>query len=263
MSDDAELVRLDVRDDAVAIVTLHRPDRLNALSSATAHAFAAAVTAADADERVRALVVAGEGRAFCAGADIAELDTLDGPPGFSAFVTRLTDALHTLTRSPKPSVAAVHGLALGGGLELALACDLRVVEETARLGVPEIKLGLLPGAAGTARLTRLLPNAIAKQMLLTGEPMSPADALRLGLVNEVVAPGEALTAAVTLAQQLATLPPLALAAGKRLVDDGAFMPLDDAITLERETVSALFGTADRVEGVRAFLEKRAPRFEGR
>jgi enoyl-CoA hydratase len=264
MSADGEtLVRLDVRDDAVAVVTLNRPDRLNALSSAVADAFAAAVTTADGDERVRALVVAGEGRAFCAGADITELDTLDGPPGFSAFVAHLTDALHSLTRSAKPSVAAVHGLALGGGLELALACDLRVVDETARLGVPEIKLGLLPGAAGTARLTRLLPNAIAKQMLLTGEPLPPADAARLGLVNEVVAPGEALASAIALAQQLAALPPLALAAGKRLVDDGAFMSLYDAILLERETVSALFGTADRVEGVRAFLEKRAPRFQGR
>jgi enoyl-CoA hydratase len=246
----------------VAVITLHRPDQLNALSRAAADALADAVRRADADESVRAMVVRGEGRVFCAGADITELDALDGPHGFAAFVTRLTDALSGLARSPKPSVAAIHGVALGGGLELALACDLRVAEENARLGVPEIKLGLLPGAAGTARLTGMLPSGIAKELLLTGEPLSAADAWRLGLVNDVVAPGAVVEAATELAARLAALPPLALAAGKRLVDDGAFMPLDSAIALERETVSMLFGTDDRVEGVRAFLEKRPPVFRG-
>ena len=160
-------------------------------------------------------------------------------------------------------MAALHGVALGGGLELALACDLRVADDTARLGVPEIKLGLLPGAGGTARLPRLLPKAIAKQMLLTGAPLSAADAHRLGLVNEVVPAGGALDAALALAASLSSLPPLALAAAKRLVDEGAAMPLRSAITLERETVAMLFGTEDRVEGVRAFLEKREPTFQGR
>jgi enoyl-CoA hydratase len=256
-------VLLDARADGVAVVTLHRPDQLNAFSSAAADAFADAVRAADDDPRVRAIVVAGEGRAFCAGADIAELDSLDGPHAFAAFVTRLTAAFGRLCESPKPSIAAIHGVALGGGLELALACDLRVAEETARLGVPEVKLGLLPGAAGTARLTRLLPNGIAKQMLLTGEPLTAADALRFGLVNEVVGRGRALDAALELARRLASLPPLALGAAKHLVDRGAAMPLDSAIALERQTVSMLFGTDDRVEGVRAFLEKRDPVFRGR
>jgi enoyl-CoA hydratase len=168
-----------------------------------------------------------------------------------------------LARCPKPSVAAIHGVALGGGLELALACDLRVAEDGARLGVPEIKLGVLPGAGGTARLPRLLPKAVAKQLLLSGEPLSAADAHRLGLVNEVVPAGTALDAALALASRLAALPPLALAAAKRLVDEGATLPLDAAVTFERETVSMLFGTADRVEGVRAFLDKRSPTFEGR
>jgi enoyl-CoA hydratase len=258
-----DLVTVDTRPDRVGVVTLNRPERLNALSSDLADALADAVGDLCADERVRAIVVAGAGRAFCAGADITELDTLDGPQGFSAFVTQLTDALRTLTRSPKPSVAAIHGLALGGGLELALACDLRVADESAKLGVPEIKLGLLPGAAGTARLTRLLPNGVAKQLLLTGEPLTAADAFRLGLVNEVVETGGAAAAAIAVAGRLAALAPMALAAGKRLVDEGAFMPIESAITLERETVSMLFGTSDRVEGVRAFLEKRAPTFEGR
>jgi enoyl-CoA hydratase len=258
-----DVVSVERRADRVAVLTLNRPDRLNALSSAVASALARNVSELASDDRVGALVVSGAGRAFCAGADITELDTLDSPQDFSAFVSTLTDALRALARCPKPSVAAIHGLALGGGLELALSCDLRVADESAKLGVPEIKLGLLPGATGTARLTRLLPTAIAKQLLLTGEPLTASDALRHGLVNDVVATGGALEAAIEVAARLAALPPLALSAAKRLVDDGAFMPFESAVMLERETVSMLFGTADRVEGVRAFLEKRSPTFHGR
>jgi enoyl-CoA hydratase len=256
-------VRVERHQGGVGLLVLDRPDRLNALSSAVAAAIAAGVAELAADDSVKAIVVAGEGKAFCAGADIAELDTLDGPPAFSTFVLRLTGALTSLSSCPKPSVAAIHGVAFGGGCELALACDLRVAEETARIGVPEVKLGLLPGASGTARLPRLLPKAVAKQLLLTGDPLAAADAYRLGLINEVVATGGARVAAVALASRLAALPPLALAAAKRLVDEGATLPLETAITFERETVSTLFGTDDRVEGVRAFLEKRQPSFRGR
>jgi enoyl-CoA hydratase len=256
-------VRIDRPGDRVAVLTLDRPDRLNALSSAVAADLAAAVAEVDTDAEIGAIVVAGEGRCFSAGADITELDGLAGPHAFAAFVRRLEGLLGVLARCPLPSVAAVHGLALGGGLELALACDLRVAEATARLGVPEIRLGLLPAAAGTARLTRMLPPAIAKQLLLTGEPLGATEAHRLGLVNEVVDEGTAREAAVRLAARLAALPPLALAAGKRLVDEGGDMPLDAAIAFERETVAMLFGTEDRVEGIRAFLDKRPPTFTGR
>jgi len=252
-------VRVERRGDGVAVLTLARPDRLNALSSAVAADLAAAVSDVMADDASRAIVVAGDGKAFCAGADIAELSTLDGPRGFAAFVQRLTDAFGVLASCPKPSVAALHGAVLGGGLELALACDLRIADETAKLGVPEIRLGLLPGAAGTVRLPRLLPKAIAKHLLLTGEPMTAVDAECFGLVNKVVPAGEALEAAGALAARLASLAPLALAAAKRLVDE----PLDDAIAAEREVVSGLFGTDDGIEGVRAFLEKRPPTFRGR
>jgi enoyl-CoA hydratase len=259
----AEPVVFEPRPDGVGVVTLRRPDRLNALSSEVAVRLHEAFRSAGSDHSVRAIVVAGEGKVFCAGADIGELDTLDGSLGFREFVRKLTDAFDTLARCPKPSVAAIHGVALGGGLELALACDLRVAEDGARLGVPEITLGLLPGAGGTARLPRLLPKAVAKQLLLTGDPLPAAEAHRLGLVNEVVPAGTALDVALALASRLAALPPLALAAAKRLVDGGATLPLDAAVTLERETVSMLFGTADRVEGIRAFLDRRAPTFEGR
>ena len=255
-------VRLEVLPERVALLTLDRPERLNALSSEVAAAIADAVTSVTADPAVRSIVVAGEGRVFCAGADIAELRTLEGPHEFSAFVARLADAMQALARCPKPSVAAIHGVAFGGGLELALACDVRVADENAQLGVPEIKLGLLPGATGTARLSRMLTPAIAKQLLMTGEPLSAADAARLGLINQIVPSGGAREAALELARRLAALPPLALAAAKRLVDDGASMSLESAIIFERETVSILFATEDRVEGLNAFIEKRAPTFGG-
>jgi enoyl-CoA hydratase len=248
------------RIDRVALLTLDRPDRLNALSAALTAALADAVADIAADPGVGAVVVTGAGRAFSAGADIEELDALDGPPDFAAFVGRMAAANAALQALAQPSVAAVNGVALGGGFELALACDLRVCAERARLGVPEIKLGLLPAAGGTARLTRMLPPAVTKQLLLTGEPLPAAEAHRLGLVNEVVADDRVVERAVELATHLAALPAQALAAAKRLVDEGVDMPLAAAVTFERETVSMLFGTEDRTEGVAAFLEKRAPTF---
>ena len=154
-------------------------------------------------------------------------------------------------------------MALGGGFELALACDLRIAGDGARFGVPEVRLGLLPAAAGTQRLARLLPAAIAKHLLMTGEPLSADDALRWGLVNRVVPAGEALAASLELARSLATGPPRALAAAKRLVDEGVEIPFDTAVGLERDAVAMLFTTDDRKEGVAAFLEKRQPRFAGR
>lgn len=253
-------LRVDRLPGRVALLVLDRADQLNALSSDVAASLAEAVADLTEDDSVRSIVIAGEGRAFSAGADITELGTLDGPEGFAAFVHQLTDAFDLLAGCPKPSVAAIHGVAYGGGCELALACDLRVMGEGARLGVPEIKLGLLPGAAGTARLARMLPAAIAKQLLLTGEPISAADALRLGLVNQVVSDTDVREAAVALAIGLAGRPAAALAAGKHLVDHGGELPLADAIHLERETVAGLFGTADGIEGVAAFLEKRSPSF---
>jgi enoyl-CoA hydratase len=257
------LVRVDHRSDGVGLITLDRAERLNTITSEMAIELIDAVKSLEDDTSVGALLVAGEGKAFCAGADITELDSLDGPHDFANFVAGLTAALGALAACRKPSVAALHGVAFGGGLELALACDLRVADETARLGVPEIKLGLLPGATGTARLPRMLPKAIAKQLLLTGDPLSAGDAYRLGLVNDVVSAGAALDAAIALATKLAALPPLALAAAKRLVDEGAAMPMASAIAFERETVSMLFASEDRVEGLRAFLEKRPGQFKGR
>jgi enoyl-CoA hydratase len=257
------VLKPSVRPDGVGVLTLARPDRLNSLSIGVAEALHRKVSEFASDTSVRAIVVNGEGKAFSAGADIAEFSALGGPAEFSEFIGLLGAANDALANCPKPSVAALHGLALGGGLELALACDIRVAEEGTRLGVPEIKLGLLPGAAGTVRLPRMVPPSVARRMLLTGEPILADEALRYGLIAEVVPADAAFDSAVALAADLAVLPPLALAAAKRLLGAGTGLPEATAKDLERQTVSMLFASKDRVEGLTAFLEKRSPTFRGR
>lgn len=256
-------VRLE-RHEAVAVVTLDRTERLNAIGTETVDALRTAIGDIEGDAAVRSVVITGEGRAFSAGADIAEFAAFTSPEQFKAFITAMTGAFSALSSLPKPSVAAVNGAALGGGLELALACDFRIAAAGARLGVPEVKLGLLPGAMGTARLTRMLSPGAAKHLLMTGEPVTAEEALRLGLVNEVAPDGPAaLERAMGLACRLAALPAGALAAAKRLVDDGREVSFADAVALERASVVQLFGTPDREEGVAAFLGKRQPRFHDR
>jgi enoyl-CoA hydratase len=259
----SDALRVERPGDGIAVVTLTRPDRLNAIGTDTLAALDAALTQLEADASVRAFVVTGEGRAFCAGADIDELAMLDGAAGFARFVRAFTDVLDRLERNPKPSVAAIDGAAFGGGLELALACDLRAASDAARLAVPEIQLGLLPGAGGTQRLPRLIPRGVALQMLLTGSPLGAVEAHRLGLVNELSGDSPAVVVAMRLARELAAGPPLALGAAKHLVQRGATLSLTDAIDLERETVAGLFATDDAAEGLTAFRTKRSPEFRGR
>jgi len=255
-------VQLDVeRVGRVAVLTLNRPDRLNALSTATVDELDAALSTLSHDDAVRALVIAGNGRGFCAGADLAEIESFKVANEFHRFVGRLTEVFAHLQHLPKPSVAAVHGFALGGGLELALACDLRVAERGAKLGLPEMKLGVLPGAGGTQRLPRLIPAGIARQLILTGDPIDAERGYQVGLVNEVADQGQALPVALRLAGTLAEGAPLALAAGKRLIDS-ITAELDAGIGFERETVSTLFTSEDRAEGLRAFRERRPGDFRG-
>jgi enoyl-CoA hydratase len=257
---DEALVTLE-QEAGVAAIVLRRPAQLNALGTSTIEALDDAIRTAAEDPAARVIVVSGEGKAFSAGADIKEFGALAGPIEFRAFIERLETVLRRLERLPKPSIAAVNGIAFGGGLELALACDLRVVDEQARLGVPEIKLGLLPGAGGTQRLPRIVAPAVALEMLMTGDPVDAAEAHRIGLANEVAPAGTALQRALAIGQKLATRAPLALAATKRLRESWA-LPLDVALDHERETVANLFATADRSEGTAAFVEKREPRFRG-
>ncbi|WP_019071862.1 enoyl-CoA hydratase/isomerase family protein [Streptomyces hokutonensis] len=256
------VLRVELRD-RIAVLTLDRPGQLNAIGSETVDRLTLALNELRDNDDVRALVVAGAGRAFSAGADIGEIESFTAPRQFHSFVRQLTDAYALLEDFPKPSVAAVHGFAFGGGLELALACDLRVAERGARLGLPEMKLGVLPGAGGTQRLPRLIPPAIAKQMILTGEAIDAERAHALGLVNELAEPGEVLGVAEALAATVAVGAPLALAAGKRLIDYGLGMDLEAAISYERETVSVLFSTEDQAEGLKAFRERRPGDFQGK
>ncbi len=247
----------------VAVLTLNRPEKLNSIGTPTLGLLESELHRLRDESAVRALVITGAGRAFSAGADLDEIERCAGPYDFHAFVNRTTDVFGLLESFPKPSVAAIHGFAFGGGFELSLACDLRVAEAGARLGLPEMKLGVLPGAGGTQRLPRLAPPAVAKQMILTGEPITAERAHEIGLVNELAEPGTALERALALAGRLAAGAPRALAAGKGLVDRGLGMDLDAAIAYERETVSVLFTTLDREEGLKAFRERREPEFQGR
>jgi enoyl-CoA hydratase/carnithine racemase len=250
------------REGRVGHVVLEGERSLNAIGSATLDDIVAAVRSLEEDGVTRAVVVRGSGRAFSAGADIRELATYPGPDQFAAFLSRFAAALDVLTASRLPIVAAINGLALGGGLELALACDVRVAADTARLGLPEVALGAIPGAGGTQRLPRLVPPGIAREMLLLGDSITAARAYEIGLVNQVVAPELLVRAATALAERLAQGPPLVHAALKFLLDATATARVGDGTALERKTAHDLFGTADGAEGRRAFAERRTPQFTG-
>lgn len=246
-------------DDGVATVTINRPDRLNALDAALIADLDALVSALQARDDVRGIVLTGAGRAFVAGADIAELAALT-PADALALSRRGQQAFGRLEASHKPVVAAVNGFALGGGCELAMACHVRVAADTATFGQPEVKLGLIPGYGGTVRLPRLIGRGMAAQLLLTGERIDAAEALRLGLVTRVVPAADVVATATGLLRQVLANGPLAVA---RIID-GLRDPLGDApYEAEAAAFAALFATADRGEGTAAFLARRAPTFTGR
>jgi enoyl-CoA hydratase len=250
-------------DDGVALITLSRPEKLNALNRALVADLGRAVDRVAADPAVRVVIITGAGpRAFMAGADIAEFRGMR-PMAAVRFTQEVQAVFDRIERMPKPVIAAVNGLALGGGCELSLACDLVVASEAATFGQPEINLGLIPGAGGTQRLTRLVGRRRAKQMVLTGEPVGAPEALRLGLANAVVPAEELMPAARALAGQLKAKGALALEFAKAMVDAGADIGLDRATALERQAFALLFDTADQAEGTAAFLEKRPARFTGR
>jgi enoyl-CoA hydratase len=249
--------------DTVALVTLTRPDQLNALDEATVSALDAMVDELARDHATRCVVLTGAGKAFCAGADIKEFGAFPGSPEFRAMLDSGSAVLRKIELLPQPVVAAVNGFALGGGLELALACDLRVADALARFGVPEIKLGLLPGLGGTQRLPRTVPAGAATRMLMLGDPIDADEAHRIGLVDTIAPAGTVVAVALELATALAERAPLALAAAKLMLARGRDLPLEAALELERSTVASLFATEDRAEGVAAFLEKRRARFSGR
>lgn len=250
-------------EEGVAIVRLNRPDKLNALNPAMIADLRELVAAVRADRAVRVLVITGAGRAFSAGADISRLVEIKDTGTAIEFFETIQTTFNALDDLDRPTIAAINGLALGGGCELALACDLRIMADSATLGVPEIKIGALPGAGGTQRLAKMLPPAIAKQMIYLGEPLSSAAALQHGLVNAVVPDAAVTDEAIRWARRLTALPPIALRCGKMLVHTGINADLKTGIEAERAALGFLFATEDRLEGMTAFLQKRAAKFSGR
>jgi enoyl-CoA hydratase len=251
----SELVTVAV-DDGVAVVQIDNPP-VNALDRGVREALAPALARVAADAAVRAVVIACAGRTFVAGADIGELERAAWSDGIGPDMHPLLAQVEDL---PKPIIAAIHGTALGGGLELAMACHYRVAVDGARLGLPEVTLGIIPGAGGTQRLPRLIATGRAKRLLFTGDRIGAAEALELGLVDEVTAAGESVNVARALAERIARNAPLAVAAAKRAVNLGLEMGVVDAHRLEATLFAQLAGTRDFVEGVSAFFDKREPAF---
>ncbi|HEY6515515.1 MAG TPA: enoyl-CoA hydratase-related protein [Steroidobacteraceae bacterium] len=254
------VVLLERPGPGVALLRLNRPDRLNALNMAVRESLAAHFTELASDEAVRCVVLTGDEKAFAAGADVAEL--AQRSPTDEAFA-KSRAAWAAVERYRRPIIAAVNGFALGGGCELALHCDIIIAGEGAKLGQPEVKLGIMPGAGGTQRFLRAAGKFSAMRWLLTGDLLSASQAQQLGLVSEVLPDGEVLKHALQLAARIAALPPLAVAAIKDAVLRGADLPLDAALRLEGQSFQQLFTSEDRAEGMRAFLEKRKPEFKGR
>jgi enoyl-CoA hydratase len=256
-----EPVKLE-RRGAVALLTLDRPQALNALDTAALEALEARTLEVARDSGARALVLTGEGRAFAAGADIAAMRAFSAAQAgeFSRLGHRAFAALEALAI---PTIAAVNGYALGGGCELACACDWIYASAKARFGQPEVNLGIVPGFGGTSRLVRRVGVAWAKEIVLTGEPIDAEQALRIGLVNRVLAPEELLPAALAAGEAIAAKGPLAVAAAKRVLQHGQDADVRVAHALEQEAFAATFATEDRAEGMAAFLEKRAAVFKGR
>jgi len=255
-------VRLEL-DGPFATVTVDRPKSLNALDTRTLQELEKVVAELSQREQLRGVILTGAGeKAFVAGADIAEMNGMDADKArhFGALGQRVMNVIAAL---PVPVVAAVNGFALGGGCELALACDFIYASENARFGLPEVSLGVLPGFGGTQRLTRLLGRARAKELIFTGDIIDAAKAKQIGLVLDVVPLGNLLGHARSALERIAKKGPLAVRLAKEAIDRGADLELADGLNIERELFSDLFASADRREGMKAFLEKRPPVFTGR
>ena len=247
----------------VRVIAIHRPDKLNALDAATLDALQAAFAAAAAEPGVRVVILTGSGtKAFVAGADIAEMAALTPVQGRD-FSLRGQRVMRAVEKMPKPVIAMINGFALGGGLELAMCCHLRIAADTAKVGQPEIKLGLIPGFGGSQRLLRLAGRAATLELCLLGAPIDAARALQLGIVNRVVPAAELEAETMQLAEQLANTAPLALRGLLDCVNVGGECGIEEGLEYESAQFGLMFATHDMREGTAAFLERRKPVFNGR
>jgi len=259
----AEPALLYEKKDGIATLTMNRPDQRNALNPEMMCRLADAWQDGQEDPAVRVAVLTGAGeKAFCAGADLKERKTmpLERVPHFVRNIRALMDDVEAM---PQPTIAVINGFCFGGGTELALACDLRVAAAHAELGLTETSLAILPGAGGTQRLPRLIGKSRAKDLILTGRKLGAAEAERIGLVNRVSEPGALRAAALELAQSIAANGPVAVRAAKDAIDAGVELPLAQALEHEARCYERVLGTADRLEALAAFAEKRKPRYLGR
>jgi enoyl-CoA hydratase len=245
----------------VAVLRLANPARRNVLDVATATAMREAVERLGRDPHIRCVVIAGGDGVFASGADIRELDTASAEENL-AYNRRLRAAVNAVAALPMPTIAAINGHALGGGLELALACLLRIASSEAKLGLPEVTLGIIPATGGLARLPILIPRAVAAELALTGDSITGAEAKQLGLVNDAVPPAEVMDRALALAGKIARVAPLSAQAIVESLRRDGNLPIADANLRVEDRLAALLGSRDRREGARAFLERREPEFEG-
>jgi len=249
--------------DGVAFLTINRPDKLNALNSGVMNELDRAFTSFSADPEVGAVIVTGAGeKAFVAGADIAEL-ARQSPVDGKEMTVRGQRVIDSIENLGKPVIAAINGFALGGGCELAMACHVRIASENAKLGTPEVKLGIMCGYGGTQRLPRLVGRGRALEMLLSGEMVDAAEAYRIGLVNRVVAKDQLLAEAEALARKMLANGPLSLRFTLEAVTSGHEMPLAQGLFLEATLFGLICASEDKKEGTSAFLDKRAPKFRGK
>ncbi|MBF0167761.1 MAG: enoyl-CoA hydratase/isomerase family protein [Alphaproteobacteria bacterium] len=245
---------------SVALLRLNRPQARNALTMALRRQLAERFSALSAEDEVRVIILTGNGEAFAAGADLKEM----AEAGAIEILLRQTHLLwRAIAQCKKPVIAAVNGAALGGGCELAMHADIIIAGQSAQFGQPEVRVGIMPGAGGTQRLVRAVGKFKAMKLLLTGKPIKAAEAEAMGLVSELVPDEELLPTALKMAEHIAALPPLAIAEIKEVVLAGMDAPLDTALALERKSFQLLFASADQKEGMKAFLEKRPPHFEGK
>jgi len=249
-------------EDGVAIVTLNRPEALNALNSDLLSTIGEKFTELGKNGDVRVIILTGEGKAFAAGADIAEMVNYNAAQG-KAYSAIGMKAFRAIIECPKPVIAAVNGYALGGGCELAMSCDIRIASAKAKLGQPEITLAVTPGFGGTQKLPRLVGPAIAKELLFTGRMVDAEEAFRIGLVNKVVAPEELMGTVMGMADAIKKFSPLTLRYVKEAVNQSVEIPQSAGEAYESDIFGVCFSTEDLKEGMGAFLEKRKPEFKGR
>jgi enoyl-CoA hydratase/carnithine racemase len=254
--------KIDARG-AIEIWTIDGEGRRNAISRAMLQELASLVERVSSSRATRTVILTGAGdKAFCAGADLKERSGMSEPE-VRAFLDQLRRTLRAIEKSDCVFIAAINGTAFGGGTELALACDLRVAAPAAELGLTEVKLGIIPGGGGTQRLTRLIGPARAKDLILTGRRLNAAEAFSIGLVSRLAPEGRLLDAAYSLAESIVENAPVAVATAKHAIDEGVALELDAALALELQKYEAVLKTEDRLEGLRAFAEKRPPVFKGR